>query len=67
VDLESTLDELYALRPQEFTAARDARAAEARRAGDRELADRIRALRRPTLSAWAGNLLVRGSPSGSGR
>jgi hypothetical protein len=62
VDLESTLDELYALRPQEFTAARDARAAEARRAGDRELADRIRALRRPTLSAWAGNLLVRREP-----
>jgi hypothetical protein len=62
VDLESTLDELYALRPQEFTAARDERAAEAHRAGDRELADRIRALRRPTLSAWAGNLLVRREP-----
>jgi hypothetical protein len=62
VDLESTLDELYALRPQEFTAARDERAAEARRAGDRELADRIRSLRRPTLAAWAGNLLVRREP-----
>ncbi|ATW47170.1 hypothetical protein [Streptomyces peucetius] len=62
MDLESTLDELYALRPQEFTAARNERAAQARRAGDRELADRIRALRKPTVSAWAGNLLVRREP-----
>jgi DNA repair exonuclease SbcCD ATPase subunit len=62
VDLESTLDELYALRPHEFTAVRNQRAAEARRAGDRELAERIRALRRPTVSAWAGNMLVRREP-----
>ncbi|UYQ60509.1 hypothetical protein [Streptomyces peucetius] len=62
MDLESTLDELYALRPQEFTAARNERAARARRAGDRELAERIRALRKPTVSAWAGNLLVRREP-----
>lgn len=62
VDLESTLDELYALRPHEFTAARNQRAAEARSAGDRELAERIRALRRPTVSAWAGNMLVRREP-----
>ncbi|MGW7290730.1 hypothetical protein ACWGH4_35275 [Streptomyces sp. NPDC054847] len=62
MDLESTLDELYALRPHEFTAVRNQRAAEARRAGDRELAERIRALRRPTVSAWAGNMLVRKEP-----
>ncbi|MDQ0840958.1 hypothetical protein [Streptomyces sp. V1I6] len=62
MDLESTLDELYALRPHEFTAVRNQRAAEARRAGDRELAERIRALRRPTVSAWAGNMLVRREP-----
>jgi hypothetical protein len=62
VDLESTLDELYALRPHEFTAVRNQRAAEARRAGDRELAERIRALRRPTVSAWAGNMLARREP-----
>ncbi|NWF25835.1 hypothetical protein HW130_06075 [Streptomyces sp. PKU-EA00015] len=62
MDLESILDELYGLRPQDFTAARNARAAEARRAGDPRLAERIKALRRPTVSAWAGNLLVRRDP-----
>lgn len=58
-DLEGVADELYGLLPGEFVAARDARAAQARKAGGRDLADRIRALRRPTLSAWASNLLVR--------
>ncbi len=62
MDLESVIDELYELRPQDFTAARDARAAEARKEGDRELAARIKELRRPTLSAWASNLLVRRQP-----
>lgn len=62
MDLQSILDELYGLRPQDFTAARNARAAEARRAGDARLAQRIKALRRPTVSAWAGNLLVRRDP-----
>lgn len=62
MDVESVADELYGLRPAEFTALRDRRAAEARTSGDRELADRIRALRRPTLAAWASNLLVRARP-----
>ncbi|MEV3987438.1 hypothetical protein AB0J57_00865 [Streptomyces sp. NPDC049837] len=62
MDLESVTDELYALRPDRFTAARNARAAEARKAGDRALADAVRALRRPTLAAWASNLLVRERP-----
>ncbi|MFF8288787.1 hypothetical protein ACF068_06075 [Streptomyces sp. NPDC016309] len=62
VDLENVTDELYGLRPDRFTAARDARAAEARKAGDRELADAVRALRRPTLAAWVSNLLVRRMP-----
>ncbi|MEU7282417.1 hypothetical protein AB0A69_27115 [Streptomyces sp. NPDC045431] len=61
-DLDSVADELYGLRPDRFTAARNARAAEARKAGDQALADRIRALRKPTLAAWAGNLLVRERP-----
>ncbi|WP_234314572.1 hypothetical protein [Streptomyces sp. NRRL F-5135] len=59
MDLEGVADELYGLLPGEFVAARDARAAQARKAGGRDLADRIRALRRPTVSAWASNLLVR--------
>lgn len=62
MDVESVADELYGLRPTEFTAAREQRAARAREAGDRELAARIRALRRPTLAAWASNLLVRARP-----
>ncbi|WP_028812685.1 hypothetical protein [Streptomyces flavidovirens] len=62
MDLESITDELYGLAPADFTAARNERAAAARTAGDRELAGRIQALRRPTLSAWASNLLVRRQP-----
>ncbi|MEU0271446.1 hypothetical protein [Streptomyces sp. NPDC006307] len=58
-DLDSVAEELYGLRPDRFTAARNARAVEARRAGDPALADRIRALRKPTLAAWTSNLLVR--------
>ncbi len=49
-------DELYGLPAAEFTAARDAAA---KAAEDRALATRIKALRRPTASAWAVNLLVR--------
>ncbi|WP_234020637.1 hypothetical protein [Streptomyces sp. 142MFCol3.1] len=62
VELDAIADELYGLRPEDFVAARDARAAEARKAGDRALADAVRALRRPGLSAWASNLLVREHP-----
>ncbi|GGN80963.1 hypothetical protein GCM10011579_067060 [Streptomyces albiflavescens] len=50
------------LPPEDFTAARDARAAAARSAGDRALAEKIHTLRRPSSSAWAANLLVRGRP-----
>ncbi|KOV74679.1 hypothetical protein ADL00_01500 [Streptomyces sp. AS58] len=62
VDLDAVAEELYGLRPEDFTAVRDARAAAARKAGDRALAGAIGALRRPSLSAWAGNLLVRERP-----
>ncbi|QKZ16135.1 hypothetical protein [Streptomyces chartreusis] len=62
MDLETVADELYRLRPEQFTATRAARMAEARTAGDRALADSIGKLRRPSLSAWAGNLLVHESP-----
>lgn len=62
MDYDSVADELYALRPEEFTAARASAMASARTAGDRELAERIRALRKPSLAAWVSNLLVRSSP-----
>lgn len=56
---DAVADDLYGLPPADFTKARDAHAVEARKDGDRPLAERIRALRRPTLAAWASNLLVR--------
>lgn len=62
MDLESVADELYGLPPEEFVEARGRRAAAARNAGDRALAGRITALRRPTLSAWASNHFVRSEP-----
>ena len=60
--LDAIADELYALPPADFTATRDERAKDARTAGDRKLAERIRRLRRPTKAAWASNLLVRRQP-----
>jgi DNA polymerase III gamma/tau subunit len=58
-DLASAAEELYALSPGDFTAARDERAAQARAAGDRDLARAVGALRRPTVSAWLVNQLAR--------
>ncbi|MEU7005469.1 hypothetical protein [Streptomyces sp. NPDC046332] len=62
MDVEQVIDELYGVAPDEFVAARDARTAEARRAGDADDAKRIAALRRPTLAAWASNRFVRERP-----
>lgn len=59
MDLESVAAALYGLRPEEFTAARNVRAKEARQAGDTRLAAAIASLRRPTTSAWLVNALVR--------
>lgn len=57
-----TLDEvarrLYARAPEDFTAARDEAARDARDAGDRALASEIAKLRRPTQAAWLANLLA---------
>jgi len=58
-DLEQIAGELYGLRPEEFTAARDAAVREARSAGDANLAKAVKALRRPSVAAWTVNLLVR--------
>ncbi|WP_432020896.1 hypothetical protein [Streptomyces sp. 1222.5] len=62
MDLDAVADELYALRPEEFVAARDRRALDARRSGEQGLAAEIGALRRPSLAAWVSNLLVRREP-----
>ncbi|WP_351233891.1 hypothetical protein [Streptomyces sp. NPDC002133] len=62
MDLESVAHELYGLWPQDFMDARTEYAAAAGKAKDRALAAQIKALRRPTLAAWASNLLVRAQP-----
>ena len=62
MDLDTVVDELYGLLPDDFAATRKSRAGEARAAGDRDLAAAIRQLRRPTTSAWLANLLVRERP-----
>ncbi len=51
--------DLYGLPPGEFTAERDRLVREARDAGDRALAATLQSLKRPTVAAWAVNLLVR--------
>jgi hypothetical protein len=62
VELANLADELYGLPPQEFTAARDARAAEARKAGEKDLATALKQLRKPSTGAWVANQLVREQP-----
>jgi hypothetical protein len=55
-------DELYALAPADFTAARDERARQVRAAGQRDEAAAIKKLARPTASAWLVNQLARTVP-----
>jgi hypothetical protein len=60
--VDRTADELYGLAPEEFTAARDEQVRAARSAGNRRLAAALGRLRRPTVSAYVLNLLVREQP-----
>jgi hypothetical protein len=62
VSIAEVADELYALSPAEFTAARDERARQARAAGQRDEAAAIKKLARPTASAWLVNQLAREAP-----
>ena len=62
LNLTQVAGELYGLPPTAFREARDERAGQARAAGDRDLADAIKKLRRPTVSAWLVNLLAREVP-----
>ena len=57
--VEEAADELYGLPPGEFTRARDERAKRLRADGEREAANAVKALRRPTVAAWAINQLAR--------
>jgi hypothetical protein len=51
-------DELYALPPGAFTAARDRFIADARENGDRAAATQLAAMKRPTQAAWLVDLLA---------
>ncbi len=61
-DLEARLDALFAGEPGEFTAARTALVKDLRAAGEREEAERVGALRRPTKLATELNRLAREEP-----
>ncbi len=57
--MEKELDRLYAAPLDEFVAERDALAKQLRSDGDREAADRVKALRKPSAAVWAVNQLAR--------
>lgn len=59
MDLLTVADELYALAPDRFTATRNDRAKTARAEGDRDLAQQIAKLSKPSAAAWAVNMLAR--------
>jgi hypothetical protein len=54
--------DLYGLPLEEFTSARNELARELKRAGKKEAADEIGALRKPTRSTWAVNQVARRRP-----
>jgi hypothetical protein len=58
-ELDEIADRLYALRPEEFAAARDEEVRKARADKNQTLARELGKLRRPTQSAWLINLLWR--------
>jgi hypothetical protein len=62
--VEQAAEELYALPPAEFTRARDERAKALRKDGERDEADAVKALRKPTVAAWALNQLARRQTKG---
>jgi hypothetical protein len=56
---EVDVDDLYGLPLDRFVPERNALAREIRKAGDRERADEVAALKKPSVAAWAVNQLVR--------
>jgi hypothetical protein len=56
------VQDLFAVPPKDFTAARNALAKELRDGGEAEEAKRVAALRRPTAAVWAANQLARRAP-----
>lgn len=64
VDFDSVADELYAVAPSDFVAARRTAIASAKEAGDKALAKELAGLRKPTTTGWALNVIVRAEPEG---
>lgn len=62
MDLKSIADQLYALPPADFMAARTEFARQAQEAGDKQTAARIGKLRKPSQAAWVLNLFARKRP-----
>ena len=60
--LEDAADLLYGIGREEFIPVRDAMVKDVRKAGDRELAKDIGALRKPSVAAWVANRLAREYP-----
>jgi hypothetical protein len=56
---DERVDRLYALPLDEFTAGRNALAKELRKEGDREGAEVVKALKKPSVEAWMVNQLAR--------
>jgi hypothetical protein len=63
-ELDQQIDSLFGMLPDQFIPERDALAKQLRAAGDREAADRVKGLRKPTVPAWALNQLARQDPRG---
>ena len=57
-ELDEIVRELYVLPPADFVNARNELVRQARAAGSRDVAERLRQLRRPTRSAWLVNILA---------
>jgi hypothetical protein len=59
---QAQIDALFALAPEEFTAARDRLARELSDRGNKDAGKEVKGLKRPTVAAWAVNQTVRGHP-----
>jgi hypothetical protein len=62
VSAEDRIEELFSLSPEEFVAARDELAKQLRGEGDADGSRKVKALRRPTVAAWAVNQVARRHP-----
>ena len=62
MDVDELAYELYGLPPERFTETRNQRAKELQASGDRQGAESVRKLAKPSVAAWLANMLVRSRP-----